>query len=374
MTSGEKKKRVLLVVRQLGLGGTEKHIFDLATRLDPARFSVEVMYFIPGGEIAASLESAGVCVHLAERKVKYDPLFPMRLAARMAGKYDVVHAFLPSAIVWSIPPAAMAFVPRRIASIRGLEFALSASTRFSVSAAAQFANRVLCNSEAARKKLSDTVGIRRGKIEVIYNAVDCERFSPRVRDDAWENERKKSGFPDGSARVIGCVANLTPVKNHRMLLNAMRRVITSMPDVQLMLIGDGPLRAELEAYANKMEIGGSVKFLGPRNDVADLLRLMDVFVLSSDSESLPNSICEAMVAGLPVVATDVGGIGEIVRNGETGYLVPSGDAESFAKQIVAVLGSREHAARMGTSAERFARERFSMQAMIRRMEEIYSES
>jgi len=167
------------------------------------------------------------------------------------------------------------------------------------------------------------------------------------------------------------VANLRPVKAHDVLLQAAKRVAASMPNVHFVLVGEGSERNRLQHLAFSLGIGAAVHFLGERRDIPDILAALDVGILSSHSESFSNSIVEYMAAGLPVVATDIGGSREAVEDGVTGILVPPGDDIRLADAILAVFarGSRLD---MGEAGRRRAVERFGVSTMVRLHEDIYS--
>ncbi|MDX6721497.1 MAG: hypothetical protein QOJ63_3751 [Solirubrobacteraceae bacterium] len=175
-----------------------------------------------------------------------------------------------------------------------------------------------------------------------------------VRNGWSGRPRPPSADPLGQ-RVI-CVAHLSAQKNHRVLIEAIAKVRERASDVCLQLVGDGADRAELEAYARRRGLEDSVEFLGRVDDVWPLLAEAHVFVLASLYEPLGIAALEAMAAGLPVVASSVGGLREIVRDGTTGYLVPPGDAELLAARIAELLGDRQLASTMGLRGREVAEE------------------
>jgi glycosyltransferase involved in cell wall biosynthesis len=208
------------------------------------------------------------------------------------------------------------------------------------------------------------LNVRDDRIDVIPNGIDLGRFG---RSAPGAADRSAVGIPP-RAKVVGMIANLVPVKDHAVLLAAVPRVLRRSPGAHFLLIGDGPLRARLEAAARYYGVDRSVHFLGYRNDVRRLVPLFDVSVLCSKVEVHPISLIESMACGVPVVAPDVGGIPEIVRNGETGILVPRGDPEALAGALVSLLNNPSLARTMGEKGRRSARLLFSMDRMIRSFE------
>jgi glycosyltransferase involved in cell wall biosynthesis len=219
---------------------------------------------------------------------------------------------------------------------------------------------------AVSESVADTVaamGVPRRRITVIPNGVDASRFDHAP-------ERGALGV-NGGARVIGSVGCLAVRKDYGTLLEAIARIAPRHRDLALVLVGDGPERGALEGRAHELEIAARVHFLGERPDVERLLPAMDVFVLSSREEGIPNALLEAMAAGRPSVATAVGGTVEVLEDGETGWLVPARAPVALAAALEAALSHPDAARRRGAAARRFAREKLSIEAMVRRHEDFY---
>ena len=204
---------------------------------------------------------------------------------------------------------------------------------------------------------------------LIPNAIEVDLFSDAKQMRAeW---RQREGFaPDDLLYV--CAARFFDQKNHRMLLDAFAAGPAKIPACKLLLAGDGELRGELEQQAERLRIRDRVFFLGRRQDVRDLLGAADVFALSSIYEGNPLSVMEAMAAGLPVVATSVGGIPELIESGRNGLLVNSGDTQSFADALMMFANDPAALRRMGDAAARRAREKFDQSLMIRAYEDLYT--
>ena len=200
---------------------------------------------------------------------------------------------------------------------------------------------------------------------VIPNGIRTEAFSSTEREE-W-----RRGLGVGPRELlVTCVGRLVPQKNHGLLLRAFAKV-GPQAGARLLLVGDGPLRGELEAQADRLGVRGFVEFLGVRADVPRILAASDVFTLASDWEGNPLSVMEAMAAGLPVVATDVGGVAELVLDGETGLVVPAGDVVRFAEALGSLLEAHEMRGRLGVAGARIAREVFDVSTMSRRYAELY---
>jgi glycosyltransferase involved in cell wall biosynthesis len=173
------------------------------------------------------------------------------------------------------------------------------------------------------------------------------------------------GLP-GRRRHVACIARFHPVKDHAMLLRAFGRIAAELPDVDLVLAGDGELRATLEQQARDLGLASRVLFLGVRDDVPDLLRATDVFALTSVSEGASITLLEAMASGVPSVVTGVGGNVELVRDGQDGLLVPRGDDAAAASALRAILSDPARAAALGASARQRALDRYQLDRTIER--------
>jgi len=231
-------------------------------------------------------------------------------------------------------------------------------------------HHIVANSNAVRDAL-----VREGapaeKITVIYNGLDHERLVPQAtsRTEALS----LFGLEDSSRRFVTIVANMRhEVKDYPMFLRAARLVLEAEPRAAFLLAGEGELMESLRTLAVELGIRDATHFLGRCERVADLLSISEICVLSSKAEGFSNSILEYMAAGRPVVVTNVGGASEIVSEGETGYLVASGDDADMAARIISLLRDPSRAMSMGENGKRVVREKFSCAAQLARTEELYN--
>jgi glycosyltransferase involved in cell wall biosynthesis len=198
------------------------------------------------------------------------------------------------------------------------------------------------------------------KVFVVPNGVDIERFRP-VAD--CHSLRSELGIAE-TAPVAGIVAALRPEKNHPLLLKAATDVLRQLPQSVFLIVGDGPERPQLEELARRFDVTHSVRFLGNRTDVPEILSLLNVFVLTSHNEANPVSILEAMSCERAVVATDVGSVGEVVQHGQTGCLVPPRDRGALAEALVALLADPARTAEMGRTARDLVVQNWSLERMV----------
>jgi glycosyltransferase involved in cell wall biosynthesis len=213
---------------------------------------------------------------------------------------------------------------------------------------------------------AEVVGRRivpRRKVCVIGNGIDTARFRA---GGAREEARLALGIPEG-APLVGTVGRLTEVKRQDVLLRAFARLRARVPDARLLVVGDGPLRAPLRRLAEGLNLGGSAHFVGYQPQTERYYQAMDIFALTSQSEGIPQAVLEASVAGLPVIASRVGGVPEVIEDGRTGLLFPPGDEGALAEGLCALAGDRGRARRLGEAA----RERVEARFDVRRMADIY---
>jgi glycosyltransferase involved in cell wall biosynthesis len=258
--------------------------------------------------------------------------------------------------VFGLLGGALAGVPVRIGSRRDLNPGRTDAQGRLQRLAYRFATRVVANSPAAADVLREE-GVPSPAISLISNGVDAAAYPEPV--------------PRAELRRVITVANLRPEKNHQVLLGAAARLADVCPGLRYQIVGEGSQRHELEAMARARGVAGIVEFVGHREDVPALLAAADVFVLPSRSEALPNSVIEAMAAGLPVVASAVGGLRNLIEHEHTGILVAPGDAEALADAILAIVREPARARALGSAARRDILARYSFERMVAAFEDLY---
>jgi sugar transferase (PEP-CTERM/EpsH1 system associated) len=235
-----------------------------------------------------------------------------------------------------------------------------------------FVHRYVALSQDLASYLTQRVGIAPGRIEQIYNGVDAERFVPAANGPSLI-----AGAPFGAPGhwLVGTVGRMQTVKNQTLLARAFVRMLALDPAVRsrvrLVLVGDGPLRAEAEAVLAQAGLADLAWLPGERADVADVMRGLNCFVLPSLAEGISNTILEAMATGLPVVATAVGGNPELVQAGQTGDLVPADDVDAMAQALLRMAGGPAHAQALGRAGRAEVERRFSLQSMVAAYQGLY---
>jgi glycosyltransferase involved in cell wall biosynthesis len=362
--------RVLYVVGNFVAGGAERHLIELWKRIDRTRFEVVIACFRREGAFLAEAESLGWPVReLAVGRRIYG-------AAGFAGlarlvhlvrdlRPEVIHGYLFGPNLYAALAGRLAGVPAVVVAKRNVD---AFETRRQV-LVQRLAHRLATHVTAVSEAVADSVialGVPRSRITVIPNGVDAARFVPPAPVD----EARRALGADASP-LVGSVGCLAARKDYGTLLEALRLLGDRGLAFRAALVGDGPDRDALEARAAALGLADRVRFLGERADVDRLLPGMDVFVLSSREEGIPNALLEAMAAGRACVATAVGGTPEVLRDGETGWLVPPGEPGALADALEQALTRPAEARRRSDAACHAAREGMSIEAMVRRHEEFY---
>jgi len=354
---------VFLMTDSFDTGGSERQFAALAGSLDAKLFRLRIGCITKRG---AFLEGLGEVTEFPLGGNLYGAR-SMQARLRLArylrhARVSIAHAFDFYTNLTLIPAARLARVPVVIGSQRQLGDLLTAPRSRAQLAVLSWCDRVVCNSRAAADRLIEQ-GIRETRIIVIRNGLPPVNFAPTA-----------PALPRRSSLLrVGMIARMnTESKNHRIFLSAAARLQSTFPEVEFILAGDGPLRPEFERLARDLGILDRVHFLGDRQDIPAVLASIDVSVLPSASESLSNVIIESMAAGIPVVATRVGGNPELVAENR-GILVNPGDDQCLSAAIERLLRDAPMRLALGRNAQRFAETNFTLAEMLQRHEALYTE-
>ncbi|MEJ7576975.1 MAG: glycosyltransferase [Pyrinomonadaceae bacterium] len=373
------KYNVLHLVGSFHQGGSERQAVQLIRLLhESSRYRVHVACLNRSGVLLGEVESLGVgeipewsLDSFHDRKA----IVQLRRFAKSLREQeiDVVHTHDFYTNVFGIAAARMARVPVRIAARRETTGFRSKMQKTVERGAYRMAHAIIANAEAVKGQLIEE-GVRAEKIVTIYNGLDMKRVTPQ-RSVERGGVLAKFNLPQGTNnRFVTIVANLRhPVKDHATFLRAAQRVIAKVPEASFVIAGEGELTDEMRALASELKTEGNVFFTGRCENVAELLFVTDVCVLSSKAEGFSNSILEYMGAARPVVATNVGGAREAVVEGETGYLVEAGDDETMAERIASLLLDSAKAQAMGERGQQIVREKFSSEAQLERTQNLYDQ-
>ena len=372
------RHNVLELIPSFHQGGSERQCVQLTRLLHQRGFY---------GVRLAALDGTGTLRADAEKIVVGEiPSFPLtsfydanavaqlRRFVRLLKEWniDIVHTHDFYTNIFGITGAALARVPVRIAARR--ESAVrSTKQRFVERSAYRLAHAVVANCEEVRSQLI-AEGVPANKTVTIHNGLDLQRVALPVDFNRGQALNSFNLPADKNYRFVTILANLRiELKDHPTFLRAAKRVLEAIPETRFILAGEGELTTPLRDLAAELGLAEAALFVGRCGRVAELLELSDICVLSSKAEGFSNSILEYMAAGRPVVATDVGGAREAVVEGETGYLVPSGDYEALAARIIELLRDPARASAMGTRGRQIVEENFSSEAQLQRTLDLYGD-
>lgn len=366
---------ICFLVNYLGFGGAERQLVELAQGLDKDQFRAFVVTLRPGGDLEAELEGQhGITIHTLNRRNKID-MSPIITLARFLrrNRIHIMQPYLSPATLFGLTASFLTRTPIRIVTERcGLRKDRGLGNkiyRYLEDRLTRFADLAVANSEAGRQYLHAR-GISPDTTRVIYNGINPQRLQPNPE---VVKQTKMCLKVPSDGLVIGNVASLTRPKDQATILRAAAALIPEFPGLRLALVGDGPLRIELEGLARKLGLDSHVVFFGNQYQVANHIAAFDLAVLSSvDNEGCSNFLLEAMGLGKPVIATDVGGNCELVRPGENGWLIPPGDSQALVVALRAALnndaGTRDS---MGAMGQKMVATRFSLPRMVEAHQELY---
>jgi len=367
--------RIMFVVPSMTVGGAERHLTHLLRMLDRERFETSVVCISSPGALFDEVRAMGVeAVSLDTR---------MRQAPRaMLGLMRAVRRFRPHAIVTrGFNAEVLGRIAARLAGTPASvvwkhncgDLHLRLRTRLADRLLDPVTDYYFGVAFGQIPYLVNERGYDGAKIRIIRNGVEPDSCA-RIADPRRRAEIAASlGLREGDV-VVGILAVLRPEKDHATFLRAGRRIVDEVPRARLLIVGDGPERARLEALAAELGLGDRAVFAGMRSDVREVLSVVDVSVLSSFTiECFPFSILEAMSAGVPAVCTAVGGLPELVEHGVTGYLVPPRDPEGLARGVVRIIGREGVGAAMGAAARERLERLFTLEASVRETERAFAE-
>ena len=356
------------VLSSFGVGGQECVALDLATLQLAAGHQVRVLSLAepPDGPMAQRFRAIGASIEtIPKRGPSLDPTLALRVAQSVSkARVDIVHTHNPAALVYGAPAATLAGV-RSVHTKHGLN--PDSSRRM-------WLRRVASSMVDAYVAVTPTlarVAVERHecdstRLHVISNGIDTARFAPNVA--ARQRVRSELGIPE-NAWVVGTVGRLAPEKNQGLLIDAVEPMLD--PRRHLVIVGDGPAREALAERARGTLRPDLIHFTGARPDVENLLASFDAFALTSESEGLPLVILEAMAVGLPVVATAVGGVPDVVQPGKTGFLAPASDRIALMKELLLLATRSELVAKVAAAGRSMVLERHSKEHMARDYDNLY---
>ena len=367
------------VIFRLDIGGLENGLVNLINQTPPGLFRHAIICVTQATDFRQRITASDVTIiELNKRPGKDLAVYWRFLRAIRKLRPDVVHTRNFNTLEFQ-PLALLAGVRTRIHGEHGWDVhdldGTSRKYRMLRKILKPFVDRFIAVSQGLHDYLTASIRVSPEKIALIYNGVDVRRFSPKASMSV-----SKPGANEAvpGRTVVGTVGRMQEVKNQHLLVNAFIELINQDPDrgrqLRLLMIGDGPVRAELIDKLNEANIAELSSLPGSRDNIEDLLKNIDIFVLPSRNEGISNTILEAMATGLPVIATRVGGTPEIVQDGVTGILVGNDDIEDLKAAISRYVEKPDMRDKHGKAGVERVRAEFSLDAMVGKYLDVYSQS
>ena len=342
MEPGTHPVRLVLLLEDLDAGGTQRYALHLAAHLDRARFQAEIWTLRGGSGFAPAAAAAGISVHNLTMAPRVGPLAILRLFRQLLRQRpDVLYTLTVIPNIWGRLMAGMLRIPL-ISGYRNHRPPQLERWLHPLSA------RIIANAPQLRDVLTGELGVPASRVNVVPNGVDLTHFSPDRQNEA-------------ATPLIICVARRVPRKDLPTLVAAFAALRSQIPEARLEIIGDGPVTLTATDH---------LALLPGNSDVRAALARAWVFALSSIDEGAPNAILEAMASGLPVVATDAGGVADVVRDGLTGRVVPQRDPKALCAALADLLRDADLRRSMGQAGRRRAEQAYSLAGMVAATEAI----
>ena len=374
---GERRRRkVFYFLDSLEVGGTETQAVELALRLPVSEYDVTLGCLRVKGPLLDKLKGSAVALREFHPAGGLDTPAGLYQLARLAAhlrreKYEVVHTHDLWSNLMGVLAGRMAGVPAIVSSRRDLgnfDWYKEGAKRNWLRRIQNLSSVVLANATPIRDALIAEDGFAPEKLRVIHNGVDTEKFQ-RARPN------RERLFPGAQRHtLVVLVGNMhTDVKGHPWLIAAAPAVLREFPQTQFIFAGDGVAKPEFQEQVAKLAMQSNFMFLGRRGDIPEVLASCDIALLPSRAEGLPNAVLEYMAAGLPTIASRVGGNAELVEDGVTGLLVPPENSEALADALLRLLRDPESARRMAASGQKLVVENYSFERLIREVDALYTE-
>ncbi len=368
------RRKVFYLLDSFNIGGTETQAVELALRLPASEYEITMGCLRAQGPLLDRVKGS-MRVEEFHPKGGMDTPAGLYQLARLTAflwreKYDVVHTHDLWSNLMGVPAARLAGVSAIVSSRRDLaHFDWYRGKKRKVLRRIQnLSGVVLANATPIRDALISEDGFAPEQLRVIHNGVDTAKFQKAKRD-------RIRLFPHvGDAKLVVLVGNMhSDVKGHPWLIAAAPQVLSEFPDTRFVFAGDGECRADFESQVAALGLQRNFFFIGRRSDVPDVLASCDIAVLPSRAEGLPNAVLEYMAAGLPTIASNVGGNAELIQDGVTGLLVPAEDSPALSAALLRLLRNPEWSRQLATTGQRLATENYSFERLIREVDGLYTE-
>lgn len=364
---------LLYIIEGGHFGGAEQTLLTVISTIDKTQYKISVCLLKPSDVLENELRELDIPVFVLDMAVKWDIFSIFKLMRFMRReKINIVHTSLYASNTFGRIAAILARIPIIIAWEHGEVLRQNQFRHYKIDKIlANFTDAIVACSKICKEALIINEHIPSGKIRVIYNCVDLDKFN--ITSDIAVIKKQLGVSPDDI--LIGTVATLSNEKKGQAYsIKAMPEIIKIYPNIKLLLVGsDGSSKLDLMQLADRLNIKDKIIFTGFRRDIPQIMKAIDIYVCTSNSEALGISIIEAMAYKKPVVATRVGGITEVVIDNQTGYLVAPKDINSIAQGVISLLANREKMRQMGEAGFERVKTHFSLEIIKKEMESLYKE-
>ncbi len=365
----KKQLKIVHVIGQLGIGGAERQLHELIVHSDPEQFTHQVIYYDDSNdeEGIKLFRQSGITIHRLHRN-RLNPLgFVLSLRKLIQNTApDIVHCWLYSANLYGRWAAILSGCKSIIVAYRSSSLLRSGLLRINEWFTGHRVH-YLANSKACAKEISSKLRVDYKKFSVIYNGVDLNKIKEAPPIPGFQD----SISPDSHCKLVCMVGRLTEAKNYPMLLRTAALCKKNGLETRFGIAGHGEKEEELKTQAKELGVEERVFFLGLRKDVANLLNSCDLFLYTSMWEGFPNTLLEAMAAGLPIVTTGFKGADELIQHEKNGLIVPMDNDQGAYEALKYLLENPNRAAEFGQAAQLYARENFSIKNMVENTAQLY---
>lgn len=367
MEAENKKIKLMHIIHNLEFGGMERGVVNLCNVIDRSKFIPTICCLKGLGPMKFHLKDDIKVIDMNFPEGKNLTFFSRMYKLLKSEEPNIVHTHNFYSGIYSVISAKLAKIPVILHGVHGELQIDNKNKILTTKVLSLFIDKFLTVSETLSEKFNSATGIPKNKIQAILNGINLDKFNKELD---IESKKKELGISN-NIKIIGSVGRLVSVKNYSLLIKSFALLLDSHPDTVLLLVGDGPLLNELKELSKALKICDKVIFAGSRDDVAELLKIMDIFVLTSKSEGMSNTILEAMASKLPVVASDVGNNSALVKTGKNGILVTEYEERNFSEAIGEILSDPVKAKIMGEYGYKQIKNNFSLEKMVTKYEDTY---
>ena len=359
--------KILHIINSLDCGGLEKFVIDLSAEQNARGHKAQIACLQKGGDLKPLAKDHKLLVTTFDKKGGIDFKLISQLSTLIQKeKFDIVHTHNIAPLIYGTIASKLAFNHHIIQTRHGREPVRANSLIWALN------KKVVTISNDAKEFLLQNNSVNENKISVIHNGINLKAFNAPLTDEQKNNFKKELGLKEDTL-ILGNVGRLAREKDQGSLIKAFKKLISKKIKVELVIVGDGPLKNNLMQLAKEFDVFDQIKFLGYRSDISKLLQIFDIFILSSFTEGISLTLLEAMASGKPVIATKVGGNPEVVVDNVTGILVPCGFPERIESAVMKLYANRSLLPEYGQAGQKRAYELFSLDRMTSEYEKLYQE-